>query len=149
MDYTSSTGLHRIRTSYTLTLKICDFPNSAFTVQTPRAAEETYTPVKPLQKFTFTRVRFEPHSNREVGRPRITTVRKTCVGGQARGGGPGSCTPPPRPDTGPPAPGAPRPPIGGRDRLPALRVAAQPMRPAPGTSDPAFHPGLPTPQSAL
>ena len=105
--------------------------------------------MEPLQKFTFTRIRFEPHSNREVGRPRITTVRKTCVGGQARGGGPGSCTPPPRPDTGP----QPRVRPGHRSAAEiGSRRSAWPLSPCGpprGTSDPAFHPGLLTPQSGL
>ena len=71
--------------------------------------------MEPLQEFTFTRIRFEPH----------TIVCKTCVCGQARGSGPGPCTPPPRLDRSPQALVAPRPPLGTGDRLLPLRAAAQ------------------------
>ena len=82
--WASSTGLHRITTPYTLTLKISDFPNSACTGQTKDRRRDVHT------HGTSAKIHFHTHQIRASQQQKkegsiITIVRKTCVCGQGPG----------------------------------------------------------------
>lgn len=77
--YASSTVLHRFRSSYTLTLKILDFPNSAWRSQM-RRVEENYTSTgTSTSSRTLTRIIFDYNRNWKVNRPSITIVYKMYI----------------------------------------------------------------------